>query len=1400
MLTAAVLCGLLVMVGAAPVVGMEAADGTTAGPRIRGRFTVLPQMLRITEEDPAGGNYRVTLSRQPAEDVTVIVGGLEGTDLTVRPSRLTFTPENWADERTVTVTAAADPDGRLDQVQVRHGATGGGFENSFVPGLLVVVADNDRRGLDLNPTAVTVREEDAKGAEYTVALKTEPKEAVTVTVEGAAGTDLVLGQRVLTFDSTDWNVPQTVTVGARGDADALNEEVKLVHRANGSYLFGATVEVLVTVLDDDEPSTAVEIRTDTASVEEGGGARTVAVAASYDGAAMIRDVGLRIDVGSGTADRLFDFQPVESFVMTIPAGEGSASRTFTLTPVDDDVDENDETLTIGGVIFSPPGGLGLSVEAMTVTITDDDTRGVVVGTSTLALEQGEGASYTIGLASRPTEMVTVEVVAPADGGLLVRERRVVFGVPHWAAPQAVQLYARNDGTPLPDGPVILTHRVSGGDYEGMTASSVAVTIVERMLPTITVADTRASEGADALVFEISLDAASTRQVAVSYGTYSPLSGVGVNDAVHLSDYRGRNGQVSFAPGETLKRVRVALIDDDLSEAEESFDFSLTNPQEGRLADDGRSLTVKGIIVDDDAVPTVILALSESSIREDGGTASVTATLGHRSSVDTTVAVSATPVAPAKASDFALGDNTTLTVPAGRLLGTGVVTITGVNNLVNAPDKTITVEGVATNAVGVLGPSALTLFIHDDDTASVRVMPESLEVAEGGSAQYRAMLTSEPTGTVTVSVRGGTNTELSVDKPSLTFTPDNWSTAQTVTVTAAADADTEDGQVILVLTVEGGGYASVAAELPVTVVDVDRCVLNVADAAGKERDGRLVFVVNLAPSCDEPVTVHYSTADGTAKAPSDYRSASGTLAFAAGESRKQVNVRLRRDCVNEEEEHFYLRLSEPRNATLADAEAVGTITNHGVMPRAWLGRFGRTVADHLLAGVEERLTGERNSSAGLRLGGWEVGRSWDGYAAGEDPVDSLRRRLWGEERSGQSGNMTMQEFLDRSAFAVKFGNGSGDGGFASMWGRGAFSRFDGREGAVSLDGDVVTGILGGDYVSGRWLAGLAFFHSEGGGTYRMDTATGEVSSSLSGVYPYLGYEVDRNLLVWAAAGYGAGRLGISEDIGQQYKTDMEMVMGAAGVRGELVPRGGSEGFGLAAKADVRFLRATSDRAAGMAAAKAGVARTRVGLDGSYGLILGGGATLTPSMEVGLRHDTGDAERGLGLDVGAGLGWSDPLRGLSARLNAHGLAAHAAQDLRDWGVSGSLRYDADPSSERGLWLSVRQTYGSAADGGKDELLGRETLPAPALDGNYSAGSRLNAETGYGFPIADGRFTGTPYVGFGLSGGAREHRLGYRLSLARGEAVTFRMKLEVTTRRNSGHGAKNDRAVMLGGDVSW
>ena len=94
-----------------------------------------------------------------------------------------------------------------------------------------------------------------------------------------------------------------------------------------------------------------------------------------------------------------------------------------------------------------------------------------------------------------------------------------------------------------------------------------------------------------------------------------------------------------------------------------------------------------------------LALSSSSISENGGSTTVTASLDRASGEETSITVSAAPGTGATASDYTLSENTTLTIAAGATTSTGVVTLTAVNNAVDAPDKTVTVAGAATNSQG-----------------------------------------------------------------------------------------------------------------------------------------------------------------------------------------------------------------------------------------------------------------------------------------------------------------------------------------------------------------------------------------------------------------------------------------------------------------------------------------------------------------------------------------------------------------------------------------------------------------------------------------------------------------------------------------------------------------------------
>ena len=240
-----------------------------------------------------------------------------------------------------------------------------------------------------------------------------------------------------------------------------------------------------------------------------------------------------------------------------------------------------------------------------------------------------------------------------------------------------------------------------------------------------------------------------------------------------------------------------------------------------------------------------------------------------------------------------------------------------------------------------------------------------------------------------------------------------------------------------------------------------------------------------------------------------------------------------------------------------------------------------------------------------------------------------------------------DVLTGSDFAL--GRETGHGGILSFWSRGAQSRFSGREGALSLGGDVRTTMFGADYAKGPVVTGLSLSHSRGLGEYA-GVAGGQVASSVTGLYPWLGYKATDRITVWGVAGYGAGGLLLTPAGGPALESGLSMAMAAAGTRGELLAGGGG-GFELAFKADALWVGTSIDGVDGaagrMAATAAAVTRFRTGLEGSRDYTLAGRLSLKPSVEVGLRHDGGDAENGAGMDVGGGLVVSDASTGLARR---------------------------------------------------------------------------------------------------------------------------------------------------------
>ena len=447
-------------------------------------------------------------------------------------------------------------------------------------------------------------------------------------------------------------------------------------------------------------------------------------------------------------------------------------------------------------------------------------------------------------------------------------------------------------------------------------------------------------------------------------------------------------------------------------------------------------------------------------------------------------------------------------------------------------------------------------------------------------------------------------------------------------------------------------------------------------------------------------------------------------------------------------------------------------------KAWAARFGRTVSGHVLDGVQERLRavpqpGFQATLGGHQLGGiseeaaqefgnWQLG----GRAAFQRELELLAGWTDDEQQMGNGGpqqGSTARDLFTSSAFSLTVGNaeeGGGGGGFGAVWGRGAVSHFGGQDGALSLDGEVATGMVGIDWVSRRWRTGLALAMSRGSGGYSAGVHSGEIESKLTGLFPWVGYDVTDRVSVWAAAGYGAGVLTLTPENEDALTAELGLSMVAAGARSELLTLRQLGGVMLALETDTRLTRTTTGAIAGLEATEASVWQRRLGLEGSRPLALGGRLSLRPSVEVGLRYDGGDAETGAGMDVGAGLGFADSGTGLAVDVHVRTLLVHEAEGFSERGMALSLSYDPTPSTPLGVTARVAPSWGGQAQSGVAALWGRETMAGMA-HGGAAQGYRLNGEVGYGLPVG-GRFVGTPRVGFSTSEHSRDYRVGYGLGV--------------------------------------
>ena len=888
--------------------------------------TIDPTELTVVEGDASGVSYTVKLTSQPAGDVTVTISGHASTDLSIASpglsgdDELTFTTANWSQAQTITLTAAEDDDGVADaDVTLAH--TISSSDDTDYNGLAdqtvkVSITENDALGVTISPTTLTVTEGDATGVDYTVVLTSQPAGDVTVTVSGHSGTDLSIsgttlsGDNALTFTTENWSQAQTVTVKAAQDDDGVaDDDVTLAHAISSTddtdYDALANVDLVVSITEDD--AVGITLSPTTLTVTEGdaaGVSYTVVLTSQPAG-----DVTVTVSGHSGTDLSISGTTLSGDDELTFTAANWNTAQTVTVKAAADDDAVADADVTLAHAISSADDAAydALADQSVKVSITENDAVGVTISPTDLTVTEGDatGVNYTVVLTSRPAGDVTVTVSGHSGtdltlSGTTLTSDALTFTTANWGTAQTVTVKAAADDDAVADADVTLAHAISSADdaaYDALSDQAVTVSITENDAVGVTISPTTltVTEGdATGVGYTVVLTSQPAGDVTVT------ISGHSGTDLSIASAGLSNDNVLTFttANWSTAQRVTVKAAEDDdaVADADVTLAHAISSTDDSTYdALANQSVTVS--ITDNDAVG-ITLSPTTLTVNE-GSTADYAVELSVQPSADVTINITG-------GADVTV-DPTSLTFSTSTWDTAKTVRVTAAQDD-DGTDDTLTVSHAvdSDSAAEYLEATldGLPVTVVDDDSAGVTITPTALTALESRSNSYSVKLNTQPTGDVTVAISGHAGTALALSgttlvNDALTFTPSNWDTPQTVTVTAGAV--TADTNVTLSHGVSGGDYDSVtAANLVVTVVDVpdNQVTIQVGVTVSRQNlavpeGGSNTYEVVLArqPTGDVTVTV---TVDDTAN--NDVTTAEETLVFTTANWNvpKSVTVRAAED--------------------------------------------------------------------------------------------------------------------------------------------------------------------------------------------------------------------------------------------------------------------------------------------------------------------------------------------------------------------------------------------------------------------------------------------------------------------------------------------------------------------------
>ncbi len=832
-----------------------------------------------TTEDGATATFTMELTNQPTDDVTVAISSSDTTEGTIVETEVVFTDLNWNIPQEITVTGINDDIDDGDIVyQIVTGTVvsddpvfGGGDPDNVE----ITNIDNDVSSVFVSDISNNTTEDGAT-ATFSLVLTSQPSGNVVVTSTSNDATEgLVTAGATRTFTTENWNIPQTVTVTGQDDAlidgDVLYDVVVSINQgATVDPLYDATDpdDVTITNIDNDIVDVVVTISGINTQVHENG---------TTDSYTLVLTMQPTDDVVvdlSYSGEITTDIDPV-----TFTDLNWNTPQTVTVSAVNDDIDETNEIVVIEHTVTSDdPNYNGIEIDDVSVTVQDNDTRGVTVSAiSGNTTEAGGTATFTVVLNSEPEgDVVITSASNDTTEGVVTSGASLTFNSATWDTPQTVTVTGQDDG--LGDGNVaytivVATDTVATTDngYDSVNPNDVSVTN---------------EDDGDAPGFSVSLisnnttEAGGTATFTVEL-TSEPIGDVVINSVSNdaTEGVVTGGGTLTFIPSEwnVPQTVTVTGQDDDIDDGNIAYTIQVSI--DDALTDDGdydvlADQTVNAQNTDNDTRGVTVSAISGDTT-EAGGTATFTVVLTTEPVGDVVVLSASN-----DATEGVVTSGASLLFDSSNWDTPQTVTVTGQDDdiadgdiaysIVTSMDTAATTDNNYDNA----NPLDRSLQnIDDGDAVGVNVSAISNNTTEAGAtATFTVNLTSQPTDTVVINSVSGDSTEGVVTSGSvLTFETGTWNIAQTITVTGQND-NLDDGDILYSITTtvdaaltEDDNYDAINPDdVAVTNIDNDTAGVSVSAVSGTttESGGTATISVVLNTEPTGNVVIEAASNDAT----------------------------------------------------------------------------------------------------------------------------------------------------------------------------------------------------------------------------------------------------------------------------------------------------------------------------------------------------------------------------------------------------------------------------------------------------------------------------------------------------------------------------------------------------------